>query len=50
MSWEVVCPEFELGYTGWVQMDIDTLTWAQTPVMFLLHPNFKRLVRCFVWF
>lgn len=24
MSWEVVCPEFELGYTIWVQMDIDT--------------------------
>lgn len=46
----MVCPEFELGYIVWVQMDIDTLACALTPVMYLLHPDFKKLVRCFVWF
>lgn len=46
----MVCPELELGYIVWVQMDIDTLAWALTSVMYLLHPDFKSFVRCFVWF
>lgn len=50
MSWDMVCPELELGYIVWVQMDIDTLAWALTSVMYLLHPDFKSFVRCFVWF